>query len=153
MEINGLSVSQAATATNWINGLDVRGVSALLMEHTPVAGNPEIPQNVFRINVAGPDISAFVQRVRDKVLDKTGNPLDLDENRTGDLEAIRQAWQTHGGAIENRSALKAALHDIWRNGARCMSGADAQILSRWMLKKGFKNRQELKAWLNLTPPV
>jgi hypothetical protein len=106
---------------------------------------------VLRINVAGPDIAAFVVRVRNKVQQQLGRPLDLDENRTGDLQAIQQAWQTYGPDIENREDLEAALIDIWRNGARCMSGEDARTLQRWLKQRGFNSRQELRAWLRERP--
>jgi hypothetical protein len=151
MEINGLSVAQAETAMDWVRGLDGSGIAALSMEHTPGAGNPNISQNVLRISVAGPSIGAFVQRVRDKVQAQLGQPLDLDENRSGDLQAIQDAWQLHGPNIANRPALKAALVAIWKNGARCMGAEDTRTLNGWLKNKGFSNRQELRAWLNQTP--
>jgi hypothetical protein len=135
----------------WVNGLDSIGVSNVSMEHTPVAGNPQLGQNILRINVAGPSIGAFVTRVRNKIQQELGRPLDLDENRSGDLQAIQDAWQLHGPDIANRSALKAALVAIWKNGARCMSAEDTRILNGWLKNKGFSNRQELRAWLNQVP--
>ena len=151
IEINGLNAAQALTAIDWINGLDSTGVGALLMEHSPVAGNPKIPQNVFRINVAGPDIAAFVTRIRNKVQEKLGRPPDLDENRSGDLQAIKDALQLYGDDINNREDLETALIAIWKNGARCMSGDDAATLQRLLKKKGFNNQKELRAWLRERP--
>ena len=152
IEIAGLNANQAQAAMEFIQELDQSGISVMGMEYTPVAGNPEIAQNTLRINIAGPDIAAMVLRIRNACQSRLGRLPDLDEPRTGDLAAIRDAWQTYGPDIANRAALKAALVAIWRDGARCMSGEDAQTLGGWLKARGFNNMQELRAWLNETPP-
>lgn len=151
MEVHGLNKNQAHTGMDWINDLDKTGISAMSMEYCPSVGNPDLDEDVFRINVAGPNIAPFVVRVRNKVQNSLGRPLDLDENRTGDLAAIREAWLTYGTDLDMREPLELALIDIWRNGARCMSGQDALTLQRWMRNQGFANRQELRAWLRERP--
>lgn len=150
LEIHGLTVNQAKTAVEWISGLDQTGVSFLGMEYTAAAGNPELAQNVLRINMAGPNISGMLTRIRNAVQNRLGRPPDLDEGKTSDLQAIRDAWQTYGGSLENRPLLKSAIYDIWRNGARCMSGQDSATLHGWLRSRGINSIRELKSWLDET---
>lgn len=151
MEIHGLNANQARIAIEWMQDLDQTGISVLDMEYTPAADNSQLGQNVLRINVAGPDIAAFVIRVRDQTQTSLGRPLDLDVSKTADLTAIKNAYQTYGTDIENREALHTALIDIWKNGARCMSGDDSRKLKKWLADRGFSNRQQLVAWLQQRP--
>jgi len=147
-EISGLTQNQYNAAVTFIETIDHTGVGNMLKEHTPVPGNQYIDHDTLGISMTGPNLSGFVTRLKQEVWARLGRFPDVEVAKVSDLTAIKDAWQTYGPDIANRPALKAAIVDIWKNGARCMSGADITQLRTWLKGKGVNSMQELKQWLN-----
>lgn len=163
VEVYGVTPAQAAVANTFLNDLYIAnhgGVTGFGTEYTNVPGNSHLDQGVFRIVFTGPDVSAFKTILRDEINSRLGRFPDVEVSKSSDLDDIKAAYQTYGSSITNRAALEAALKDIWKNGARCMSGSDKQQLDTWIVKKGFffvKNGkkwadyQALRQWLKERP--
>lgn len=151
IEFSPITVNQVQPAMNFLDGLlSPYDVKIKSYEHTPVAGNEELTQNVLRLSLGivatGAQLQTLLAAIQTEA-DNRGVTITKKKQSSGLIDGLRGCYQTHGASLANRPALKTCCVEIFKEN-RVVAGQEISQFKQLLQGYGFQNIGQFKNWLN-----